>query len=161
MRETDKPKFLAVLNGLAAVKPGAKLTTEGLDVWWHAFADWCIEDFTAAAAQLTKTVEFFPNPFHFEQLRKASELTAGEAWAEVLQIARNGNDYHGDPRVEKAVRAIGGFKAVSMSRTDQTHFLERRFCEHYEAITDVEQVRDALPNFLAKRLPYDPKRFLE
>lgn len=159
MLPTDKPKFLAVLNGLAAVKPGAKLTPEGLDVWWHSFENWSIEEFSSAAAHLAKSCEFMPNPFHFEQLRKASELTAGEAWSEVLAIARADGDWHHDPKVMAAVRALGGFKAISMSHVDSTHFLERRFCEHYETIGDAEEVRESVP-LLARRLPYDPTKLL-
>lgn len=145
MAPHDKPQFLAVLNGLAAVKPGAKLTPEGLDVWWSSFANWTIEEFRAAAAQLAKSVEFFPNPFHFEQLRKSSRMTAGEAWARVLEVARSGGGEIEDPRISKAVRAIGGYNAIGMSKTDQTPFLERRFAEHYEQICDVEEVREAVP----------------
>jgi hypothetical protein len=147
MLPANKPDFAAILNGLAAVKPGSKLTPEALDVWWASFADWSIEDFRSAAARLAKTHEFMPNPFHFEQLRKSSRLTAGEAWADVLEMARSGWDAkHEDPRVNLAIRAIGGLRNVSMSRTDQTHFLEKRFAEHYESISDAEDVRESVPN---------------
>lgn len=149
MQQHDKPQFLAVLNGLAAVKPGAKLTPEGLDVWWSSFTDWTIEDFRAAAAQLAKSSEFMPNPYHFEQLRKASRMTSGEAWAAALEHARNGYGDESaapkDPRIAAAVRAIGGYYAIAMSKTDSTHFLEKRFCEHYEAIGDAEDVRESVP----------------
>jgi hypothetical protein len=145
MEQADKIAFVSVLNGLAAVKPGAKLTPEALDVWWSSFRDWTIEEFRSAAAMLAKSREFFPNPYHFEQLRKASQLTAGEAWAEVLAIARNGGDEHEDDLVNRAVRAIGGYNAIAMSKTDSTHFLERRFAEHYEQIRDVNETREAVP----------------
>jgi hypothetical protein len=149
MQPEDKPKFLATLNGLAAIKPGAKLTAESLTLFWNALSHWSIEDFTAAASQLARTSEFMPNPYHFEQLRKAGRLTAGEAWASALEIARLGLYRHGhvhsDPNTEAAVRAIGGYKAIAMSSTDQTPFLERRFAEHYAAISDAEDVRQAVP----------------
>lgn len=169
MQPEDKPKFLAVLNGLAAVKPGAKLTAEALTLYWNSLSHWSIEDFAAAANQLARTSEFMPNPYHFEQLRKASQLTSGEAWAEVLDHARNGyRDEEGpsDPRIAAAVRAIGGYQAIAMSRTDQTPFLEKRFAEHYDAIAEREDIREAIPqlagpmrhlvNSLTKRIEKEP-----
>lgn len=160
MQPNDKPKFLSVLNGLAAIKPGAKLTNESLSLYWSAMSGWSIEDFTAAANELARTQEFFPNPYHFEQLRKAGRKTSGEAWAEVLAYARGGGYRQWEcgmptlntnyPRIEDqlilaAVRAIGGFQAVAQSKIDSTHFLERRFAEHYENISDAEAVREAVP----------------
>lgn len=145
MQPNDKPKFLSVLNGLAAIKPGAKLTQEALSLYWGALSAWNIEDFTAAANELARTQEFMPNPYHFEQLRKAGRMTAGEAWAEVLAIARNGGGEHESPLVNSAVRAIGGYRAVGMSHTDATHFLEKRFCEHYDSIGEREDIREAIP----------------
>ncbi len=150
MVDADKPKFLAVLNGLAAVKPGAKLTPEALDVWWAAMRHWSLEDFRGAAAELVRKVEFFPNPFHFEQLRKAAaSVTAGEAWARVREVARNGGSTTGDPRIDRVARVLGGFRVIGYTNSDQMQFLERRFCEHYEEIGDAEDVRDALPALTA------------
>lgn len=172
MQPNDKPKFLAVLNGLAAIKPGAKLTAEALTLYWNALAAWSIEDFSAAAAQLARTSEFMPNPYHFEMLRKAGRLTAGEAWAQVLDYVRNSgyNQWEcglptlnaeypqiTDQLVNAAVRAIGGYRAVAMSNTEQTQFLERRFAEHFESIRDAEDVREALPLLTGGTKHSDPK----
>lgn len=149
MQNSDKPQFLAVLNGLASVKPGAKLTPESLDVWWASFADWTIEEFRSAAAHLAKSQEFFPNPFHFEQLRKATRLAAGEAFHKAMQIARHCSRYEratsGDPVIDAAAQACGGYFAMGMQETEKLGFLERRFAEHYSAIEDREETRQALP----------------
>jgi hypothetical protein len=152
MLQTDKPKFLAVLNGLAAIKPGAKLTTEALTLYWNALSAWTIEDFTAAANQLARTSEFMPNPYHFEQLRKAGRMTAGEAWAVVREAARGHAELPDDASILAAVRALGGLRAIGMTNSDQMQFLERRFAEHYESINDAEDVREALPNLTTPRL---------
>jgi hypothetical protein len=156
MTPDDKPMFVAALTELAALKPGAKLSPETYGAWWNAMQDWDLADFRAACAQLAKTSEFMPNPFHFEQLRKAGRKTAGEAWAEVLHYVRygysrvgvwfNGSPKPTDPLLLSAVRAIGGWDAIAMSPTDQTRFLERRFAEHYEQIQEHEEVREALPH---------------
>jgi hypothetical protein len=152
MLPTDKPKFLAVLNGLATIKPGAKLTPEGLDLYWGAMRDWSIEDFTAAATQLAKSSEFMPNPYHFEQLRKASRMTSGEAWAKVRAAVRAGDPCPDDPTIYAAVGALGGMRSIGMTNSDQMQFLERRFAEHFDAIADREDVREALPDLTTPRL---------
>jgi hypothetical protein len=144
--ESDKPMFVAALTELAALKPGAKLTPEAYAAWWNAMQSWSLDDFRSACAKLRDRMEFMPNPYHFEQLRKSSRLTAPEAWACVLDAARGNAPQLADPRVNAAVRALGGYHAISMSRTDQTHFLEKRFAEHYESISDAEDVRESVPN---------------
>jgi hypothetical protein len=155
----DRSEFLRILNGLAAVKPGAKLTHEALDLWWTAHADWSIADFKAAANHLAKTMEFFPNPFHFEQLRKAGQPTSGEAFERARQIVRrlNPREYighqSGDARLDAAIRACGGYEALAMCTTENIGFFERRFAEHFDTISDAESVRGALPDMTGgKRL---------
>jgi hypothetical protein len=154
MTPTDKPMFVAALNELAALKPNAKLTTESYTAWWNAMHDWDLADFRAACAKLRDTCEFMPNPYHFEQLRKAGRMTAGEAWAQVRAAARSGDNCPDDPTIYAAVRALGGMRAIGMTNSDQMQFLERRFAEHYDAIGDREEVRHALPNLAPPRLSF-------
>lgn len=162
MSPANKPEFLAVLNGLAAVKPGAKLTPEGLDVWWASFADWALEDFRSAAARLAKTHEFFPNPFHFEELRKAERPAAGEAFSKALEVARewswSGMDRasSGDPDIDAAARACGGYRALALSDETKVGFLEKRFAEHYETISDKEDIRESLPRIAGPTIHRGP-----
>src|SRR5690349_13020064 len=75
MQPADRKKFIEVLTGLAAMKPGGKLTPESIELFWNAMQDWALEDFVAAANHLARSHEFMPNPYHFEQLRRAGELT--------------------------------------------------------------------------------------
>lgn len=148
MKADDRALFLEVVIGFAELK-GKQLSAPALELYWRAMQHWDLADFRAAAEQLVRSCEFMPTPKDFEDLRKASLPSAGEAWAEVLKIARSGDYQHGhrsgDPRIEAAVRAIGGYTAVAMSRTDQTPFLERRFAEHYDAISEREDIREAVP----------------
>lgn len=144
MLPADKPEMVRVLTGLAAIKPGAKLTPEGLETWWQAMRAWSLEDFKSAASFLAGTHEFMPNPFHFEQLRRAGRATAGEAWARAVAAARRGGGTD-CPLIEKAVQAMGGWLVLRMSDEDKLHFLERRFAEHYDDIRDADDTRDAIP----------------
>lgn len=150
MTENDKPMFVAALTELAALKPNAKLSPESYVAWWNALGHWDLPAFRAACARLRDSMEFMPNPYHFEQLRKASRMTSGEAWAEVLRIVRSGefrqaNGQSVNPLIRAAVRAIGGYEAVAMSNVTATHFLEKRFAEHYENISEAEDVRESVP----------------
>lgn len=153
MQSADRPEFLRVLNGLAAIKPGAKLTTEALDMWWLSMAEWPLAGFKQAAAHLARAIEFMPSPFHFEELRKAGRPTAGEAWElarkacgsaiQCGQVTHNGSC--GDAMIDRVVRAIGGYGAIAMCDRHKLPFLERRFAEHYESIEASDDVRLALP----------------
>lgn len=145
MQPSDKFGFLATLTGLAAIKPGGKLPKEAYEIWWQAMQDWSLDEFKQACTHLARSVEFMPNPFHFEQLRKAGRPTAGECWARALQCARSGRRASGNTLIDRAVQAIGGYSAIGMSEVDKTHFLEKRFCEHFETLQDAEDVREAVP----------------
>lgn len=145
MNDEDKPAFVAALTELAALKPGGKLAKEQYAAWWNLMrSNWTLEAFQQACQHLARTVEFMPNPFHFEQLRKAQRAMPGEAWASALDCGRNGRTTSGDPLTDAAVRAIGGYRAIGMSDVDKTHFLERRFCEHYESMGEAGQTREQL-----------------
>jgi hypothetical protein len=165
MLPADRKDFLKILNGLAAIKPGAKLIPEALEMWWAAMEAWSLDEFKQAASHLARSIEFMPSPYHFEQLRKAGRSTPGEAWASVLRYVRNdwsplgpivngGTPEPQDELVKRTVAAVGGYRAIAQSNTESTHFLERRFCEHYESIQDAHEVREALPQLTApgKRL---------
>lgn len=141
MLPTDRPEFLRTVNGLAAIK-GKELTSEALSLWWSAMAAWSIEDFKAAASHLVTECQFMPTPYDFAQLRKAGELTAGEAWERVLSGAKL------DPnsRVARAARIVGGQVAIRHADIERDlPFVQKRFLEAYGDLTDVDGAREALP----------------
>lgn len=165
MLPTDRLEFVRVLNGLAAIKR-VDLTAEAIDLWWAAMARWSLEDFSASASHLVSSCQFMPSPFDFEQLRRASEPTAAEAWIEALSGCVNWRDPGQLPngRIARAAAAVGGFRAIAMAdmERDLPH-VQRRFLEAYAELSDVESVRDALPQIAApgsesRRLPGGFKR---
>lgn len=142
----DRKEFIEVVLGFAELK-GKQLSAPALELYWRSMQDWALTDFLAAAEQLLRTSEFMPLPKDFEDLRRAGRPTAGEAWIHVLEHARRS---HQELRLEdevanRALRAIGGIRAIAMSSTDKTTFLEKRFCEHYEQLQSVQEVRDSVP----------------
>jgi hypothetical protein len=141
MRPSDKPKFVTTLVGLAAIK-NRELTGEAIDLWWLSMAKWSIEDFTSAAAHLVTECQFMPTPYDFAQLRKAGELTAGEAWERVL----GGAKLELGSRAYRAAQIVGGQVAIRHADIERDlPFIQKRFMEAYGDLSDVDSVREALP----------------
>jgi len=103
-----------------------------------------------------------PMPKDFEDLRKAGRETAGEAWANVLSLARGRGGRQLSELAKRALNAIGGMYAVSMSDVDKTPFLERRFAEHFASMQDANDVRDEVPGLVFEQRPRlnGPRRLL-
>ena len=166
MQATDAKRFRDLLRGMGRMF-GQEPDGLVLDAYWLALRDWDYADFESAAAHLMAHAKFMPRPGEFNQLRKAALPTAGESWASVLDYVRRGfhrwigggvsvNDSvkpELDPVTTRAVQAMGGFQTIAMCDEEKLHFLERRFCEHFESIQDAQQVREALPNLALDARP--------
>ena len=148
MTPNDRPKFLEIVIGFAELK-GKALSAPALELYWRSMSGWKLADFQAAAEQLLRTCEFMPVPSDFEKLRKAGQLTAGEAFAIAREVARQSRPHtsstSGDPRIDAAAAACGGYFAMGQYETDKIGFLERRFAEHYDQISEAEDTREAVP----------------
>lgn len=147
MRSTDQTEFVRVLVGMAAMKPGAKLTEESIELWWRKMRnDWTIEDFKTAADFLIGEVEFMPSPFHFERLRRAGQATADEAWLLVI----SGAPLAPGSRAQRAAMMVGGQYAIRHADTvNALPHIQRRFLKAYDELSDVDESRKALPQFTA------------
>ena len=149
MTPADRRQFAAILTGFAELK-GRHLSSAALDLFWHAMQDWSIEDFTRAANRLIRSCEYLPTPKDFEDLRNAGRQTTGEAWAQVLQHLKGGYRTGGlSPELDRAVAALGGYRALAMMPSDQLHWQEKRFAEHFEDLRDAEDTRKAIPQIAA------------
>lgn len=148
MKPADRPKFLEIVIGFAELK-GKALSAPALELYWRSMRCWSLEEFHAAAEQLIRSSEFMPMPKDFEDLRKAGRMTAGEAFAAAMVVARecsrNRASTSGDPRIDAAAAACGGYFAMGQQETEKLGFLENRFTEHFESINDAEDVREAVP----------------
>lgn len=149
MIPADYQGFRDVVLGFAELK-GKQLSAPAIELYWRAMQHWTLADFRRAAEHLLRICEFMPVPKDFEDLRKAGRPTAGEAWGEVLECARRGLDPPDDCATAQALRAIGGIRAVAMSETHRTPFLERRFCEHFDAVRDAQDIRAGVPEITAQ-----------
>lgn len=152
MTPADRAVFLEVVVGLAELK-GRTLSKPALDLYWRAMQDWPIDEFRSAAAHLVRSCAYMPSPADFEALRRAGRMTPGEAWTRAVQIAASGAYRRGETVggvVDRAVQAIGGYSAIGMCDESKLHFLERRFAEHFDAMQDADDVRQALPDITAR-----------
>lgn len=153
MNPSDKHQFGTIVLSFAELR-GKTLSTPAVELFWNAMQDWDITEFTRAAEHLLKSSQFMPTPYDFEQLRKAATRpTAGEAWSKACAYCRSAiwSDLRsstatcGEPLIDRAVHMIGGYEALGLCETDKLGFRERSFIEHYEALQDVTEVRQALP----------------
>lgn len=148
MTENDYDSFCEIVAGCAELK-GRQLSAPAIELYWRAMRHWSIEEFRQAAEHLLRRCAFMPEPKDFEDLRRAGRLTPGEAWLKALKHCSSGEWSSGppcdDPRVTAAARMIGGFRSMALCPIDKLGFLERRFCEHYADLEEVDDVRAALP----------------
>lgn len=150
MQQADFQKFKAVMAGMGRVF-GAEIDTVILDAYWLALREWPLDEFEQAASHLLANNTFMPKPADFTKLRKAGEQTAGEAWAEVRAALRR-MDYSNppqiSPRIDRVIRAMGGYRDLALANTDSLPFREKRFAELWEELGEAEAVRVALPSFM-------------
>ena len=148
MQQADIARFNQLVTGVCLTF-GRDPEPFVLDVYWITLRDWSIEEFEQGCAHILKTAKFMPRPSDFEDLRKAGRMTPGEAFAAAMVVARDCSRHtpssSGDPRIDAAASACGGYFAMGQQETEKIGWLERRFVEHYESISDAEDVREALP----------------
>lgn len=152
MQPTDATAFRNTLTGMFRLY-GQDPDALVLDAYWLALADWPLAEFQAGARHLMQTAKFMPRPADFAELRKAGRPTAGEAWAEALERVRHGRYPSEDTHLERVVRALGGWRSLGMTTTEGLPFIERRFAEHFEAMQDANDVREAVPQIAAPNRP--------
>ena len=147
MDSGDRPEFVRVLNGLAAIKR-VDLTKDTYELWWQSMKDWSIDAFKDAAGYLLLNCQFMPTPYDFEQLRKKGEVSAHEAWAMAMHHVEGAwrQGVLGDALIDRVVAALGGYSVIALTHKDKLGFLERRFLDTYNDLLDTSVVRKALPD---------------
>jgi len=146
MNSVDRPEFVEILNGLAAIKR-VDLTKEAYEIWWRSMKDWSLDEFGDAAGYLVKNCQFMPSPYDFEQLREQSETSTCEAWSQALEHAKGAwrEGGLGEPCIDRVVAMLGGYRAIALTDTDKLGFLEHRFMAAYDDFSLSSGVRGALP----------------
>lgn len=149
MTPNDKRRFAQVIVAFAEIK-GRPLSAPAIELYWSAMQDWSIEDFEQAAHHLLRTCEFFPTPADFNKVRRAGQLQAPEAWAQVLDHIRRGSHRYGQiddipDEIKRAVRACGGWTQIAMADEFRLGQIERTFLQHFASLGTVAEARAAAP----------------
>jgi hypothetical protein len=161
MTPADRKAFVEVVVGFAELK-GKQLSAAALELYWRSLQHWPLDEFRKAAEHLLRSCEFMPTPKDFEDLRKAGRPTCGEAWAKAVAACGSCHSPRGyisggtcgDEFIDRAVRSIGGYRAIAMCDSDKLHFLEKRFAEHFETLQDAQDTRDAVPQLTDAMNPF-------
>lgn len=95
-------------------------------------------DVARAIKHHIRTDDWFPRPAQIRRLlrpdRNAKAL-ALESWAAIL-ASFSGGKMPDDPTTQAAVRAVGGRQAIGHYPSDKLEWMQRRYCEAFETITD-------------------------
>lgn len=140
MTPNDRPEFLRVMNGLAAVF-GAQITPEALDVWWGTFGSWSLHEFKQAAGAAVTRCKFMPRPADLFDVRRSARPTPGEAW----EIAGQGRDELAD----KAFGIATQGRYFGHIPYDEHQWVQKRFLEVYAQLLEVDEARAAAPQLAA------------
>ena len=151
MTQDDYDAFCEVVLGFAELK-GRQISGPAIELYWRAMQHWPLQEFREAAQHLLRTSEFMPTPKNFEDCRKAGEPGPSEAWVEALSGCAEWRNPERLPsgRIARAAAAVGGFRAIALAdlERDIPH-IQRRFLKAYEELSDVESMREALPQIAA------------
>lgn len=136
----DFDEFCEVVVGFAELK-GKQLSSPALKLYFRALESWDLREFKQAAEHLLRTCEFMPTPKDFEDLRKAGEPTAAEAWTLAMQ-----GDYPAGGVIDRLVTSLGGHRALMMANIERDlPHMQRRFIQAYDELSERESVREQLP----------------
>lgn len=141
MTQDDYDGFCEVVIGFAELK-GKQLSAPAVELFWHAMRHWPLDAFRAAAEQLLRTCQFMPTPKDFQDLLRAGEHTAGEAW-DAVYLGRGVVT----ERARRAAEIASSGRRLGMLDIErEVPHVQRRFIEIYNELTDVEHTRAALPD---------------
>lgn len=140
----DFDEFSKVVVGFAELK-GKKLSPPAIKLYFRAMQHWSLDEFKLAAEQLLRTSTFMPTPKEFEDLRKAGDLTAGEAW----DLVKSGAVLEPGSRAYRAAQIVGGQYYIRHADVERDlPFIERRFLQAFADLEKVDPVREALPQIV-------------
>lgn len=136
MQQAEFERFRNVMTGMAKVYE-REIDGVLLDAYWLCLRQWTLPEFEAAAARLMQTSKFMPRPADFNELRQSvTRLTAAEAWFTI--------GTSDDPRANRAMQIATQGRYVGHIPIDELQWVQKRFLEVYDELTDVEETRQTL-----------------
>lgn len=129
-----------------------KLDKEGIAVWFELLKDLPGPHVLAAVTHMAKTREAFPNVAEIRQFAEGrTDDEAALAWKEVQDKAhyllsplwRDGQEVPvtwSDPKVPKALDAVGGARAYCESKSDDLPAFRAHFYRAFQALAEKESL---------------------
>ena len=151
MRNEDMAEFARRLYEMfKAFRKADEFDDDTVAIWWNRLhQDFAIEDFKVAATELEKVRKFLPVIADFFELKRLAETySETDAWDDVLEHLRSGAHRRrgiGDDKIDRAVRAMGGYRALAMrDENDLTIWGFKQFREHYNDVCDSVELEASL-----------------
>ena len=135
--------------------PQSKIEPTGLVLYAKALKDYSPSEIEAAMTKLLAVSKFFPSVSEIiEQVRnvrgiasESPELTAAEAWGEVVDYVKHKGIYqswpYSRPEVKEAVRQFGGREELCLLEMDTVGVARAQFMRIYDSIVQREKDRGA------------------
>jgi hypothetical protein len=171
MDNSDKGQFAEVI-GTLCLAYSRDNSPELMRLYFADLEEFSIEQIKLACAQIRKSpAAHFPRVGEIiAKIRGDRKGNAHEAWAEV--VGTIGSLYHAnnppkfdDPRINRALSVIGGYKQVCLTPYDEQQWLQKRFIEAYETAdssihrNEIQQIgRDDASEVLQKLNSHEQRR---
>lgn len=140
MTRQERQVVTAALCKLAMATCGQELDPQRIVVYLEQLDADPVDEVLAAMTRLTRTSRFFPSVGEIvADMQSAMGHAADQAWQTATFLARADGDtihaaYSRDPRLEVAVRSLGGGIAVIGNRLQRdSSYMRSRFVEAYKA----------------------------
>lgn len=163
MDNQDKERFAKVI-GMMCLAYSRENSTDLMRMYFADLSEFGIDQVELACEQIRKSpAAHFPRVGEIiAKIKGDRKGNAHEAWAEVLETI--GSRYHAnnppsfdDPRINRALSVIGGYKQVCLTPYDEQQWLQKRFIEAYETAdssihrNEIKQIgRDDAAKLLSK-----------
>ncbi len=157
MNKTDHKRLIETVVGMYDLY-GKEASEFALTTWVHALENCDIDPVCAAFMAHVRDPEagrFLPRPADIIGRMQARTEDMGQVlWHSVLTHARAGNGACPLPEAgRRALEAIGGMSVVRRANESENGFLQKRFCDSFQAFTRHEVVEQV--NVRIERTPQE------
>lgn len=139
----NRESFNQGMKLLSATWPDRSPSAQTMTAYWYALGHLDDSSFGEAVRRCLRECTFFPAPAEILKRAEAALTTAGmlpaepeSVWPRVLSLARRWHTAMApvewdDPDVERALREIGGLRAIAMATDDDVTWLRKGFIDRY------------------------------
>jgi len=140
MIQKDKPRFSQIMLGMADNFRDT-VTKEGLNMRFDMLSGFSLEEVESAAKKILRHRKYTKMPPIAEFIEAMEGSKTGKAlnaWGLIVKSLEQGQGPPTDAKMQEAIKRVGGWDWISRQTYEELHWLEKRFVEHYEAITETD-----------------------